>query len=102
MIRTQDWDEAINLADKFVAQLTLTEKIGMVQGNSSVGPCIGNIGGVPRLGFRGLCMVNGPNGLNRADQHVQMGPFSSPQSTPPPFTTFRTLALRTERLSRSK
>ena len=56
------------LADNFVSQLTMQEKIGMLQGNSSAGSCIGNINGVPRLDFRGLCMLDGPNGLNRNDQ----------------------------------
>ncbi|KAH6686693.1 beta-glucosidase [Plectosphaerella plurivora] len=65
---SQNWDEAIALANDFVAQLTLEEKVGMLQGNSSAGACVGNINAVPRLGFRGLCMLDGPNGLNRNDQ----------------------------------
>ncbi|KAF2798415.1 glycoside hydrolase family 3 protein [Melanomma pulvis-pyrius CBS 109.77] len=39
----------------------------MVTGGSDVGPCIGNIGPVERLGFRGLCFSDGPIGVNRAD-----------------------------------
>ena len=55
------------MADEFVSELTLDEKLSLLQGNSSAGNCIGNINSVPRLGFRGICMVDGPAGINRAD-----------------------------------
>jgi beta-glucosidase len=38
-----------------------------VTGGYDVGFCIGNIGPIPRLGFKGLCFSDGPNGVNRAD-----------------------------------
>jgi hypothetical protein len=31
------------------------------------GGCIGNIGAIPRLNFTGICMLDGPQAINRAD-----------------------------------
>lgn len=62
-----DWDAAHEKAAAFVLQLNLTEKVNMVTGSFDVGSCIGNIGPVPRLGFKGLCLSDGPAGVNRAD-----------------------------------
>lgn len=39
----------------------------MVTGSFQAGSCIGNIAGVERLGFKGLCMQDGPVGVGRAD-----------------------------------
>ncbi|GKT61512.1 beta-glucosidase 2 [Colletotrichum tofieldiae] len=39
----------------------------MITGNSSAGNCIGVIAPVPRLGFKGICMLDGPSAVNRAD-----------------------------------
>jgi beta-glucosidase len=39
----------------------------MVTGGFDVGSCIGNIGPLERLSFRGLCFADGPSGVNRAD-----------------------------------
>lgn len=63
------WQAAFKKADKFVSQLNPSEKIGMITGTldlSSSG-CIGNIVPIERLGFRGLCLLDGPQALNRAD-----------------------------------
>ncbi|KAH6976415.1 glycosyl hydrolase family 3 N terminal domain-containing protein [Ilyonectria sp. MPI-CAGE-AT-0026] len=63
------WQAALKKADKFVSQLNPAEKIGMITGTldlSSSG-CIGNIVPIERLGFRGLCLLDGPQALNRAD-----------------------------------
>jgi beta-glucosidase len=62
-----DWDAALAKAEAFVAQLDTPEKVNLVTGGADVGPCTGNIGPVERLGFRGLCMADGPAGVNRAD-----------------------------------
>ena len=67
LIGTLDWTMALQKADDFVANLTLDEKLMLVQGNSSAGSCISNINSVPCLGFRGVCIVDGPAGINRAD-----------------------------------
>ncbi|KAH8753108.1 beta-glucosidase [Diaporthe sp. PMI_573] len=64
---TRDWDAAVQLAQGLISQLTLDEKVMMITGNSSAGYCIGNIAPVPRLNFTGICMLDGPNDVNRAD-----------------------------------
>ncbi|KAF2466875.1 beta-glucosidase [Lindgomyces ingoldianus] len=62
-----DWDAARSKAIAFVAQLNNLEKVNLVTGGFDVGPCIGNIGPVERLSFKGYCMSDGPAGVNRAD-----------------------------------
>ncbi|KAL9949553.1 hypothetical protein D7B24_003052 [Verticillium nonalfalfae] len=64
---TLNWTEALAMAEAFTVKLTLEEKIQMVTGNSSANSCIGNIAPVPRLGFGGICLVDGPSAINRAD-----------------------------------
>lgn len=59
------WAEAIAKAKDFVSQLTPAEKANMVTGTS--GPCVGNIAPIPRLGFRGLCLQDGPLAIRVAD-----------------------------------
>ncbi|PTB35142.1 uncharacterized protein TrAFT101_002327 [Trichoderma asperellum] len=59
------WDEAFAEARRFVAQLTLEEKADMVTGQP--GPCVGNIVAIPRLGFKGLCLQDGPLAIRVAD-----------------------------------
>ncbi|PSN67071.1 beta-glucosidase, partial [Corynespora cassiicola Philippines] len=61
------WDAALSRATALVAQLNITEKINMATGGFEHGSCIGNIASVERLGFRGLCMQDGPSGVGRAD-----------------------------------
>ncbi|KAL4784757.1 beta-glucosidase [Aspergillus varians] len=66
---TLDWTNALEQAEAFVAQLTLDEKISMITGNASEEMiCIGYIAPIPRLGFPGICLNDGPNTLNRADR----------------------------------
>ncbi|OAL53502.1 hypothetical protein IQ07DRAFT_640558 [Pyrenochaeta sp. DS3sAY3a] len=55
------WEDAFAKAQHFVAQMTLDEKAQTVTGNE--GPCSGNIPPLPRLGFGGLCLQDGPAGL---------------------------------------
>ncbi|KAE8333038.1 putative beta-glucosidase G [Aspergillus sergii] len=59
------WEEALAKAQQFVAQLTLEEKADMVTGQP--GPCVGNIVAIPRLGFKGLCLQDGPLAIRVAD-----------------------------------
>ncbi|KAF5502327.1 putative beta-glucosidase G [Colletotrichum aenigma] len=64
---TRDWDAAAVMASDFVSKLTLDEKVSMITGNSSAGNCIGVITPIPRLGFQGLCLLDGPAAINRVD-----------------------------------
>lgn len=52
-------------AQEFVSQLTPEEKADMVTG--APGPCVGNIKAIPRLGFNGLCLQDGPLSIRVAD-----------------------------------
>jgi beta-glucosidase len=62
------WEEAYQKAKDFVSQLTLLEKVNLTTG---VGweseQCVGNIGSIPRLGLRSLCMHDSPAGVRGAD-----------------------------------
>jgi len=58
------WEAAFARAEAFVANLTLEEKAQLVTGTS--GPCVGNIGAIPRLGFDGLCLQDGPLAIRQA------------------------------------
>ncbi|EXJ56169.1 beta-glucosidase [Cladophialophora yegresii CBS 114405] len=58
------WDAAFAQAEAFVSNLTLEEKAQMVTGTT--GPCVGNIGGIPRVGFEGICMQDGPLAIRQA------------------------------------
>ncbi|KAK2039204.1 glycosyl hydrolase family 3 N terminal domain-containing protein [Colletotrichum somersetense] len=65
----RNWDAAVSKATAFVAQLNLTEKTQMVTGRLGLeaGGCIGNIPPIERVGFPGLCLLDGPTALDRAD-----------------------------------
>lgn len=62
------WAEAYAKAQAFVKQLTLLEKVNLTTG---VGweseACVGNVGSIPRLGFRSLCMQDSPLGVRDTD-----------------------------------
>ncbi|KAK7415694.1 hypothetical protein QQX98_005729 [Neonectria punicea] len=60
-----NWETAFEKAKQFVALLTLSEKADMVTGTP--GPCVGNIVPIPRLGFGGLCLQDGPLSIRVAD-----------------------------------
>jgi beta-glucosidase len=62
---TGGWEDALARARVFLAQLTLEEKADMVTGQP--GPCVGNIVAIPRLGFGGLCLQDGPLAIRVAD-----------------------------------
>ncbi|WYZ39661.1 hypothetical protein EsH8_IV_000002 [Colletotrichum jinshuiense] len=63
------WNASIKRADELIAQLNLTEKATFVTGKLAIGtaPCIGNILPIEHAGFKGICMQDGPNGINIAD-----------------------------------
>lgn len=52
-----------------MSQLTVDEKIGIVSGGyrQPSPACVGSIGGIPRLGFEGICFSDGPAGYSRSD-----------------------------------
>ncbi|KIW33155.1 uncharacterized protein PV07_00026 [Cladophialophora immunda] len=58
------WEAAFAQAQAFVSNLTLEEKTQLVTGIE--GPCVGNIGGIPRVGFDGLCLQDGPLAIRQA------------------------------------
>lgn len=58
------WEAAFAQAEAFVANLTADEKVQMVTG--TLGPCVGNIGPIERLGFSGLCLQDGPLSIRQA------------------------------------
>ena len=63
-ISDPSWAAAYAKAIAFVSDLTLTEKVNLTTGTGwEADRCIGNTGGVPRLGFRGLCLEDGPLGV---------------------------------------
>ncbi|KAF2738686.1 beta-glucosidase [Polyplosphaeria fusca] len=59
------WEAAFVKAQAFAAQLTVEEKADMVTGQP--GPCVGNIVAIPRVGFNGLCLQDGPLAIRVAD-----------------------------------
>ncbi|CAF4271537.1 unnamed protein product, partial [Adineta steineri] len=58
---TRTWDEAIVLAKRFAAQLTLEEKCNMTEGVAS--DCTGFVSPVPRLNFSGFCLQGSQSGV---------------------------------------
>ncbi|TKA29905.1 hypothetical protein B0A54_15031 [Friedmanniomyces endolithicus] len=63
-----DWEAAYAQARAFVSQLTLTEKVNLTTGVGWEGEqCVGNTGGIPRLGFKALCMQDSPLGVRDTD-----------------------------------
>lgn len=62
------WQEAYAKAKDFVSQLTLLEKVNLTTGVGWEGEqCVGQVGSIPRLGFRSLCMHDAPLGIRGAD-----------------------------------
>lgn len=60
-----DWADAYQQASAIVDQMTIEEKVSVVSGQTSkTNGCSGIIPGVPRLGFPGICVNDGPNGLH--------------------------------------
>ncbi|KAL8281508.1 hypothetical protein RQP46_006192 [Phenoliferia psychrophenolica] len=59
-------DDAVAKARAFVAQLTLPELFNLTTGTGLLTNCSGVTGSVPRLGFNGLCLNDGPIGTRGA------------------------------------
>ncbi|PIG89349.1 beta-glucosidase M [Aspergillus arachidicola] len=63
-----DWEEAFTKARSLVAQMTDKEKNNITYGYSSTANgCGGTSGGVPRLGFPGICLQDAGNGVRGTD-----------------------------------
>ncbi|EEA28836.1 hypothetical protein TMatcc_002812 [Talaromyces marneffei ATCC 18224] len=63
-----EWAEAYERARDFVGKLTLAEKVNLTTGTGWMqGSCVGETGSIPRLGFRGLCLQDGPMGIRFSD-----------------------------------
>lgn len=66
----QGWASAYKKAIKFVEQLTLLEKVNITTGTGwTQDLCVGTTGGIPRLGFEGLCAQDSPLGIRFTDQN---------------------------------
>ncbi|KAI0424068.1 glycosyl hydrolase family 3 N terminal domain-containing protein [Xylaria sp. FL1042] len=62
------WDAAYLKAHQFVSKLTLVEKVNLTTGTGNqANLCTGNTGSIPRLGFRELCLQDGPVGIRYTD-----------------------------------
>ncbi|KAL3472685.1 glycoside hydrolase superfamily [Aspergillus californicus] len=62
-----DWAEAHSKAVRLVSRMTLEEKANVTIGYSATGGCTGRSGSVPRLGWPGLCMSGGTNGMRSTE-----------------------------------
>ncbi|KAL8279083.1 hypothetical protein RQP46_008541 [Phenoliferia psychrophenolica] len=60
-------EDAFVKAKAFVAQLTLPELFNLTTGTGLLTNCSGTTGTVPRLGFAGICLNDGPIGARGAD-----------------------------------
>ncbi|KAI0593086.1 glycoside hydrolase family 3 protein [Biscogniauxia sp. FL1348] len=62
------WGESYSKAVEMVSQMTLAEKVNITAGTGFfMGPCVGNTGSAPRLGFPQLCLQDGPLGVRTTD-----------------------------------
>ncbi|KAH8793053.1 beta-glucosidase 1 precursor [Hyaloscypha sp. PMI_1271] len=78
-----EWAGAYAKAKDFVSQLTLLEKVNLTTGVGWEGEqCVGQVGSVPRLGFRSLCMQDSPSGVRDTDYNSV---FSSGQTVAATF-----------------
>ncbi|KAI5860030.1 glycoside hydrolase family 3 protein [Durotheca rogersii] len=65
---TKGWQDAYAKAKEFVSQLTLAEKVNLTTGVGWQGEqCVGQVGSIPRLGLRSLCLQDSPLGIRLAD-----------------------------------
>ncbi|KAK4135534.1 glycoside hydrolase family 3 protein [Trichocladium antarcticum] len=62
------WKEAYAQAKQFVSQMTLLEKVNLTTGVGwAAEQCVGQVGAIPRLGLRSLCMHDSPLGMRGSD-----------------------------------
>ncbi|KAL2135934.1 hypothetical protein VTI74DRAFT_6162 [Chaetomium olivicolor] len=62
------WKEAYAKARDFVSQMTLLEKVNLTTGVGwAAEQCVGQVGAIPRLGLRSLCMHDSPLGVRGTD-----------------------------------
>ncbi|KAK3942340.1 glycoside hydrolase family 3 protein [Diplogelasinospora grovesii] len=62
------WQAAYAKAKEFVSQMTLMEKVNLTTGVGWMGEqCVGQVGAIPRLGLRSLCMQDSPVGVRLTD-----------------------------------
>lgn len=62
------WAEAYVKAREFVSQMTLLEKVNLTTGTGWASEqCVGQVGAIPRLGLRSLCMHDAPLGIRGTD-----------------------------------
>ncbi|KAI9679761.1 MAG: hypothetical protein M1817_004775 [Caeruleum heppii] len=63
-----EWADAYRKAREFVSQLTLLEKVNLTTGVGwQLERCVGQVGAIPRLGFRSLCLQDSPLGVRLTD-----------------------------------
>ncbi|KAJ5795455.1 CAZyme family GH3 [Penicillium psychrosexuale] len=63
-----EWSEAYTRAVEFVSNLTLAEKVNLTTGAGwEQERCVGETGGIPRLGMWGMCMQDSPLGVRSSD-----------------------------------
>ncbi|SAM69052.1 probable beta-glucosidase [Ustilago bromivora] len=66
---SQKWKDAIGKARAYLQQFNQTEKVILTTGSGwQRGPCVGNISPIPRVGFPGLCLMDGPAGVRGIDR----------------------------------
>lgn len=77
------WEEAYAKARAFVSQMTLLEKVNLTTGVGwAAEQCVGQVGAIPRLGLRSLCMHDAPLGVRGSDYNSA---FPSGQTTAATF-----------------
>ncbi|KAK4225193.1 glycoside hydrolase [Podospora fimiseda] len=77
------WEEAYAKARAFVSQMTLLEKVNLTTGVGwAAEQCVGQVGAIPRLGLRSLCMHDSPLGIRGTDFNSA---FPSGQTTAATF-----------------
>ncbi|EFX04545.1 beta-glucosidase [Grosmannia clavigera kw1407] len=63
-----DWTASYAKAQALVAQMTLAEKANITSGSGFyMGPCVGNTGSAPRLGFPQICLQDSALGVRSTD-----------------------------------
>lgn len=63
-----EWEDAYKKARAFVSQMTLLEKVNLTTGTGwNSEQCVGQVGAIPRLGLRSLCMHDSPIGVRGTD-----------------------------------